>query len=77
MYRTLCVKTGIKSSRIGVGINEPIRTDSVVEKSGADSVLNLCHRVSELFCYSLALQSVDSIRLGGGWHDDKCHHGCI
>jgi hypothetical protein len=44
-----------------VGINEPVGTDGVVEKSGTDSVLNLSHRVSELLRDCLTLESVDGI----------------
>ena len=60
-----------------MGINEPVGTDGVVKKPGANSVLDLCHCVSELFCDSLALESVDGVGLGGGRHDDECHHGRI
>ena len=49
----------------------------MVEESSTDSVLDLRHRVSELFCDSLALQSVDGIGLGGGRHNDECHHGGV
>ena len=60
--------------RMGVEIHEPVGTDGVVEKSRTDSVLDLRHCVPELFCDSLTLQSVNSIGLGGGWHDDERHH---
>jgi len=59
---------------MGVGIHEPVRTDGVVEKSRTDSILDLRHCVSELFCNSLTLQSINSIGLGGGRHDDERHH---
>ena len=57
-----------------MGIHEPVRTDGVVEKSRANSVLDLRHCVSQLFCDSLTLQSIDSIGLGGSRHDDERHH---
>ena len=60
-----------------VGINKPVGTNGVIEKSGTNSVLNLRYRVSELFRDRLALESVDSIGLGGGRHDDECHDGGI
>lgn len=46
---------------IGARIHEPVGTDGMVEKPGTDSVLNLCHCVSELFCDSLALESINGI----------------
>ena len=52
---SLCEEGGLSHRRMRVVINEPVGTDGVVEKSGTDSVLNLRHRVSELFCDSLAL----------------------
>ena len=43
----------LSDSRMRVGTNEPVGTNGVVEKSGTDSILNLRHRVSELFRDSL------------------------
>ena len=68
---------GISNREMKAGINEPVGTDGVVEKSGTDSVLNLRHSISELFRDSLALESVDGIGLGGGRHDNECHHGGV
>ena len=59
---------------MGVGSHEPVGTDGVVEKSSTDSVLDLRHCISELFCDSLTLQSVNSIGLGCGRHNDERHH---
>ena len=49
----------------------------MVKKSRADSVLDLRHGISELFCDSLTLKSVNGIGLSGGRHDDERHHGGI
>ena len=54
---------------------KPVGADGMVEKPSTDPVLDFCHCVSKLFCDSLALQSIDGIRLGGGRHDDERHHG--
>ena len=54
-------KQEISDHTMGAMIHEPVGTDGVVEKPSTDSVLDLRHCVSELFCDSLTLQSIDGI----------------
>ena len=68
-------KLEISHRRMGARIHEPIGTNGVVEKPSTDSILDLRYCVSELFRDGLALQGIDSIRVGGGRHDDECNHG--